>query len=126
MERVLLQARNGRKIWWMLNEEKDLIFKTYWLHTKLSISSMLMAYTQLGSETLLKEKLWEDLEGLVQGIQQEEKIPIGSDLNCAIILYFYHDSSKIQEIFAGFYTSEDLWLGFKRTVVTCNSPRSVL
>ena len=36
---------------------------------------------------------WEDLAGLVQGIEQEE-ILIGSDQQSTIILYIYHDSSK--------------------------------
>ncbi|CAN6703671.1 unnamed protein product [Malus baccata var. baccata] len=36
---------------------------------------------QVGLDTSLKEKFWEDLEDLVQGIAQTEKVFIGGDLN---------------------------------------------
>lgn len=44
--------------------------------------NILSAYVpQVGSEDFLKEKFWEDLESVVQGIPQEEKLFIGGDLN---------------------------------------------
>jgi Reverse transcriptase (RNA-dependent DNA polymerase) len=44
--------------------------------------NIISAYApQIGLEVHLKEKFWEDLEGLVQGIPREEKVFIGADLN---------------------------------------------
>lgn len=44
--------------------------------------NIISAYApQIGAESSLKEKFWEDLEGLVQSIPVTEKIFIGGDLN---------------------------------------------
>ena len=44
--------------------------------------NVISAYApQVGTETHLKEKFWEDLEGLIQSIPLTEKIFIGGDLN---------------------------------------------
>lgn len=44
--------------------------------------NIISAYApQAGSEAPIKEQFWEDLEGLIQGIPQEDKIFLGGDLN---------------------------------------------
>ncbi|RDX95057.1 hypothetical protein CR513_22465, partial [Mucuna pruriens] len=44
--------------------------------------SIISAYApQVRSRSLAKEKFWKDLEGLIQGVPQEEKILLGGDLN---------------------------------------------
>ena len=52
--------------------------------------NVISAYApQVGLDTSLKEKFWEDLGDLVQGITQMEKVFIGGDLNSPVILRRY-------------------------------------